>query len=101
MHGKLRFFLKFPLVLIAIALLGWLVMALWNWLMPALFNGVHVIDYAHAIGLLILSRILFGGWRGRRGCHRHSRWPRKENMSEEEREHFEQGLHFARGRHKL
>ncbi len=36
--------------------------ALWNWLMPALF-GWHVITYWQALGVLVLSKIFFGGFR--------------------------------------
>jgi hypothetical protein len=46
------------------AVFGLVVMSLWNWLMPTLF-GWHVISYWQALGLLILSKILFGGFRGR------------------------------------
>ena len=48
------------------AVFGFVVMSLWNWLMPAVF-GWHVITYWQALGLLILSKILFGGMRGRSG----------------------------------
>ena len=54
-----------PLVLIGIAALGYLMMVLWNWLMPSVFAGVREIDYVHALGVLVLSKILFGGFRGR------------------------------------
>ena len=39
------------------------VMLLWNWLMPAIF-GLAVINYWQALGILALSRILFGGFGG-------------------------------------
>jgi hypothetical protein len=65
-----------------IAALGWLVMLLWNWLMPSLFIGAQQVDYCQALGILLLSKILFGSFHGR--CHgRHQQW---ENMSQEERE---------------
>lgn len=75
------------------ALLGFVVMSLWNWLMPALF-GLTAITFWQALGLLILSKILFGGWKG--GHHREHRgahWKRRfrdkwTNMSEEEREKY-------------
>ncbi|MFA9388274.1 MAG: hypothetical protein ACERKD_00615 [Prolixibacteraceae bacterium] len=41
------------------ALITWVVMLLWNWLMPALFN-LSVITYWQALGVLVLSKILFG-----------------------------------------
>jgi hypothetical protein len=72
------------------------VMLLWNALMPELF-GLKVIGYLQALGLLILCRVLFGGFhfRGFPG----GRDPRagffKErfrHMSEEERERFRNEL---------
>jgi len=80
------------MVLVGIAALGWLVMALWNWLIPALFAGAHQVSYLQAMGLLVLSKILFGGLRGH-GCparwHRHKRI---EQMTPEEREKFQAGM---------
>ena len=82
------------LVVAGIAALGLVVMALWNWLMPALFAGASKIDYLQALGLLVLSKILFGGFRrgfhGGHGCH--GRWHRLENMTPEEREKFQAGM---------
>jgi len=82
-----------PLVLIFLALFTWIVMHLWNWLLPALF-GWHLITYWQALGILVLSKILFGGFRGGRpGPGRH--WRRRiierwESMTPEEREKFRQ-----------
>src|SRR5216684_2629257 len=52
------------IVLTAAAVLTLVVTRLWNWLMPSLF-GLHTITYWQALGLLVLSRILLGGFRGR------------------------------------
>ena len=78
------------IVVAASVLFGFAVMGLWNWLAPALFGG-HRIDYWQALGLFLLSKILFGGFYGRHG-HRghwrqrmHERW---ESMTPEEREAF-------------
>lgn len=87
------------LVLVGIAALGWVVMALWNWLLPNLFFGVREIDYVQAMGVLLLSKILFGGFRGHCGhgkWHRH-RW---EQMTPEEREKFQSGMRGWCGRGK-
>lgn len=68
-----------------IAALGVVVMWLWNWLMPALFTGAHEVGYLQALGILVLSKILFGGIRGcghRRKAKRRRHW---EQMSPEER----------------
>jgi len=85
MKFKVRCFAKAILVLVAIAL--------WNWVIPAAFVGARSIDYLHAIGLLVLSRILFGGFRGRGGWHGggHRHWRRWERMTPEERENFLKG----------
>jgi hypothetical protein len=48
------------------ALFAGVVMYLWNWLMPDLF-GLNMIGYWQAIGIIILSRILFGSWSGNSG----------------------------------
>ncbi len=83
-------------MLLFAALFGFVVQYLWNWLMPDLF-GLPVITYWKALGLLILSKILFSGF-GRKGHGSHYRsdkhiWKRKfrqkwENMTEEDREKY-------------
>ena len=59
-----RFLFFAPLMFLAflafVALGGAVVMALWNWLLPSLF-GLPVVTFWQALGLLALSRILFGG----------------------------------------
>jgi len=40
---------------------GYFVMLLWNWIMPQLF-GLPEIDYWLAFGIIILSRLIFGGF---------------------------------------
>jgi predicted membrane chloride channel (bestrophin family) len=83
--------LKFVLfALLFVVVLGFVVMSLWNWLTPALF-GWHVISFWQAVGILILSKILLGGFRGRPGYHMY--WRRRmmerwEQMTPEEREKF-------------
>lgn len=82
------------LAAIALAVFGLVVMALWNWLMPAIF-GLTTITYWQAWGLLILSWILLGGFRGPAYRRRHwrrrmaERWAR---MSPEEREKFREDM---------
>ena len=83
------------LIIAGVFLAGYVVMGLWNWLMPLMF-GLKLITYCEALGILVLAKILFGGFRGRHGCcgggcgsrggHWRSRWKQKwEGMSEEER----------------
>ncbi|WP_431018551.1 hypothetical protein ACQ4K0_11110 [Burkholderia cepacia] len=88
MNFRIRCAGKALLVVVAIGVLGWVVMMLWNWVMPGLFVGARTIDFAHALGLLVLSRILFGGFRGHRGWHGRRHWRKWEAMTPEEREQF-------------
>jgi hypothetical protein len=93
-HRLLRI-LKFVLLgVLAIAVFGFLVMGLWNWLLPGLF-GLPRITFLQALGLLILSKIFFGGFRGgpgHRGFSRRRMIERWEKMTPEEREKFRQGF---------
>jgi hypothetical protein len=77
-----------------IAVLSFVVMSLWNALIPDLFHG-PMLTFWQAVGLLLLSKILFGGFRGRggHGWHGHrgrwggEMWRRKwESMTPEERD---------------
>lgn len=81
------------LALAGIAVVTGVVMVLWNALLPDLFAGVSPIGYWQALGVLVLSRLLFGGFRG--GCH--GRWHKRreqwEALSPEEREQFKGRFH--------
>jgi hypothetical protein len=86
-------------VALFIAIFSFVVMALWNWLMPALF-GWQLVSYWQAMGILVLSKILFGGFRGRPGSPWHWRQRVMERwiqMTPEEREKFRQGLEKRAG----
>jgi hypothetical protein len=100
MNCKMKCWKIGVLVVLGIAALGWVVMALWNWLLPALFFGVKEIDYVQAMGVLLLSKILFGGFRGH--CGGHAKWHqhRLENMTPEEREKFQSGMRGCCGKGK-
>jgi hypothetical protein len=73
---------------------GFVVMHLWNWLLPPLF-GWRQIAFWQALGLLVLCRILFGGFRlhspGRSNFRRRMQ-ERCGRMTPEERERFRQGI---------
>jgi len=87
------------LAIAALAVFGFVVMGLWNWLTPAIF-GWKLISFWQAVGLVILSRILFGGFRGHRGPGRHWRYrmmDRWEKMTPEEREKFREGMRHRCG----
>lgn len=69
-------------------------MSLWNWLMPELF-GLKLLSFWQTLGLLALSWLFFGRFRGMGHGHRWKhriaeRWMR---MSPEEREKFRQQMH--------
>jgi hypothetical protein len=92
MNGKSRCGKFFLLAVLGIAALGWVVMALWNWLVPALFLGGKEINYLQAMGLLVLSKIMFGGLRGHGGWHGRWHQNRLDQMTPEEREKFKTGM---------
>lgn len=100
-------FFKFALMGIGfVFLMGLAVQALWNWLIPTIFTGLGAITLLQALGLLVLSRILFGGWG--KGCHGHYRhhkrghWKKRfqekwEKMTPEQREKFKDKFGGRRG----
>jgi len=92
--------LKFVLfAALFIGVFSFVVMSLWNWLMPALF-GWRLVSYWQAVGILVLSKILFGGFRGRPGppwYWRRRMMERWEQMTPEEREKFRKGLESCGG----
>jgi hypothetical protein len=91
----LKYVLFAVLFVAALAMLGFVVKGLWNWLTPALF-GWKLIGYWQAVGLIILSKILLGGfhrsggWGGYRPRRVMERW---KQMTPEERDKFRQRLH--------
>jgi chromate transport protein ChrA len=91
------------IAIVAVAVVGFLLMSLWNWLAPAVF-GARTITFWQALGILILSKILFSGFGGRPGRGGHwrdrmrNRWAA---MTPDERERFRQGLRNRCGRSGL
>ncbi len=86
--------LKFlALFIIGVLLAGTVTMALWNAILPAVL-GVKAITFLQALGILVLSRILFGGfgrrggWQGRRGQWRGNMKEKWAKMTPEERVKF-------------
>lgn len=80
--------------IVAVAVFGFILMSLWNWLAPAVF-GARTITYWQALGILILSKILFSGFGGRpgpRGHWKHRMRERWAHMTPDERERLRQGL---------
>ena len=93
-----------PLALLGMLLFvfvgGEVVKYLWNWLLPPLFHWPQI-TFWQGLGLLVLCRILFGGfhghgggvgWRARRRMQERTieRW---ESMTPEERDRFRQRMH--------
>jgi hypothetical protein len=81
------------IAIVAVAVFGFILMYLWNWLAPEVF-GARTITFWQAIGILVLSKILFGGFRGRPGGGhwRHRMRDRWAQMTPEERERFREGM---------
>ena len=94
MKMKIPFIIFFGLL--AVVAFGFVVMYLWNAVLPDVLH-VSTITFWQALGILVLSKILFGGFRG--GWGRHNKmhggmeWRKKmeeklRTMSPEEREKF-------------
>ena len=88
--SKFLFFLIPPLILFAIT---FIVMLLWNLLLPEII-GVKSISFWQAMGILILSKILFGGFhfgKGKFGNFKEKMMQRKmSGMTDEEKEKFKE-----------
>jgi len=83
-------FLFFAMAWLGVA--GLAVSLLWNRLMPAIFH-LPAITFLQALGLLILSRILCGGFRGWGSRMRKSRWVRGwKDLTPEERQRFRRAM---------
>ena len=82
---------------LAVTIFGLATMLLWNWLVPVLFNG-PVISFWQALGLLVLSKLLFWGAGGKGHWRSHgyqNHWKNKfynkfSSMTPEERETLKQ-----------
>ena len=93
-HGQergTRFWIKraifIPIAIAAgIFIFGSVVMLLWNNLLPIVF-GFKVITFWQAIGLLVLAKILFGGFKGRGG-----HWGGRHKMREEWKKKLEERM---------
>lgn len=94
-------FLLFGVLFVAV--LGYVTMSLWNWLVPDLFGG-PIISFWQTLGLLLLTRILFGSFHkgGRQGAWARQRkiWRQKMEsrmamLSPEEQEKFRQKMQHS------
>lgn len=92
-YKRRKLFFAIPLMILAFLGLGGLaVMLLWNAILPSTIAGVNTLTYPKAVGLLVLSKILFSGFKGRRGGNYPTPfWKEKmRTMSEEERQKFKE-----------
>lgn len=81
-----------------VGLFGWATQLLWNWIVPALFSGPDI-SFWQALGLLVLSKLLFWGFGGRGrwghygGSHWKPYWKEKyARMTPEERERLKEKM---------
>ena len=95
MYNNKRFWFRkglmfFIFFIAAVLLFTWIVMNLWNAILPAVLH-VSSITFGQALGILILSKILFGGfhrgWGGRR-WRMHGMQEKLAAMTPEEKEKF-------------
>jgi hypothetical protein len=100
MNKVLKIMAWTALCVVFVFVFGYVTMTLWNWLIPSLFNG-PVVNFWQAMGILLLSKILFGfgggGGHHRCGGSRSHYWKRHYyekfgNMTPEERERFKAKL---------
>ncbi|HLK29797.1 MAG TPA: hypothetical protein VKT28_14560 [Puia sp.] len=87
-----------PLGILGIAaflgIFGGIVMLLWNNVLVPVLH-ISLISFWQAVGILVLSKILFGGFRGGGPWGRRREWKEKmrqrwENMTPEEKEKFKE-----------
>ena len=88
---KVVFFILFAAI--AILVFGGVVMLLWNNVL-AQVTHVSTITFIQALGILVLAKILFGGFRGGWGSRRYY-WKQRmrdkwNNLTPEQREKFKQ-----------
>lgn len=88
---KVAFFIL--MAALAIIVFGSVVMLLWNNVLAEVLN-ISTISFGQALGILLLAKILFGGWRGGWGGGR-QHWKNKMGekwsaMTPDEREKFKE-----------
>ena len=79
-----------PIFIGGIFLFTWLVMLLWNAVLPVV-TGVKAISFFQAMGILVLSKILFGfnsGWGSGYNRRKQQMEEKLQSMTPEEREKF-------------
>ncbi len=91
--GFAKFVFFAAMAIVFVFAMGNIVMYLWNWILPDVI-GANEITFWKAVGLFVLTRILFGGFKSGRSGHRRQKrreWKEKwMNLSEEDRMEFKQ-----------
>ena len=88
------------ILLIAIAIVGivlffgYMIMFLWNWLIPEIF-GLTTITFWQAIGLALLSKLLFGGFGGDKDSKRKDKCSPKNFDRKSSKSDFSKWKHYG------
>lgn len=94
-NWKKRGMFFFMFMLAGFFAIGGVVMLLWNAILPEILHTPQI-NYWQALGLFVLSRILFGGFHFRKPYNRRPPFMNAQfkekfmNMSDEERQQFKQ-----------
>lgn len=91
-----RFLKIFAVAMLGLLLVGIVTMTLWNWLVPVIFNGPSI-TFWQALGLLVLSKILFSSWGAGRCKPNSHEWKQRymeklASMTPQDRERFKQRM---------
>jgi len=94
---KARYYFMIPLMVLGLFVISGVVTLLWNWIIPSI-STLTALTYWQAMGLFVLCRILFGGFRFGFRKHQHAVHNHLSNhapfrnrfmeMTEDERQHF-------------
>jgi len=84
-RSKKAFFI--PITVAGVFIFSGAVMLLWNAVLPAAITGVHIITFWQAMGILVLSKIIFGGFKG---LHDHGHEHHRRHMERDLREKWMQ-----------
>lgn len=83
---------------VAVLVFGFVVMSLWNAILPAVL-GVKTITFMQALGIFLLAKILFGGFKGGGGgwSRKKQEWKMRmddkwQNMSAAERQQWKEKM---------
>ncbi len=91
--GFAKFVFFGAMAIVFVFAMGNIVMYLWNWILPDAI-GANEITFWKAIGLFVLTRILFGGFKSGRSGHRREKrreWKEKwMSLSEDDRKEFKE-----------